>query len=568
MCSSKKWIKGMGLAALALVLGALQACGGNSDGGGGDAPKETDKPTIAAQPSHQTVTVGHTATFDVVAKGAKSYQWKRNDSNIANATASSYTTPLTTLADSGAVFAVVVSNSAGSVNSSNAVLTITPDLVISTQPSSQSVLVGQSVTFTVSASGTAPLGYQWKKNGSDIADATSSSYTTPATTLADSGAAYAVTVSNSAGSVTSSNATLNVVAAALAPTLATQPGSQTVTAGQTASFSVLATGTAPLGYQWKKNGSNIAGATASNYTTPATTLADSGAAYAVTVSNSAGNVTSSNALLTVLLPVVNPAVVDVSPAATGTQDVSIVGSGFSASSVYQISSNHGAWTNGAAANLTYHSGTSLTVKVDKTLAEGSFLQLRVCGSPAANDCSTGNVSVNIGNSQQSGNRYSTVAGYGKEECVKDTATGLIWEGKTTSGTRAGSNTYTNYDSTASKQKENKIPPTQEDINAISNSIGYVNFVNANALCGYTDWRLPINSELISLVAVSSSKPKINTFWFPNTNTENSNYWSSEPHVDNAFYYEFAQGVNFANGVVYDGFIRFTNLAVRLVRPSQ
>src|SRR5207244_1102371 len=81
-------------------------------------------------------------------------------------------------------------------------------------------------------SGTAPLSYQWQKNGANIAGATSSSYTTPATTIADSGATFDVVVSNSIGNATSNLATLTASAAPLAPTITTQPVNQTVTAGQ------------------------------------------------------------------------------------------------------------------------------------------------------------------------------------------------------------------------------------------------------------------------------------------------------------------------------------------------
>src|SRR5439155_3728566 len=79
----------------------------------------------------------------------------------------------------------------------------------------------------------------------------------------------------------------------------TQPSSQTVTAGHTASFTVAATGTAPLSYQWNKNGTAITGATSSTYTTPATTNSDSGAQFTVVVSNTVGSVTGSPATLTV-----------------------------------------------------------------------------------------------------------------------------------------------------------------------------------------------------------------------------------------------------------------------------
>src|SRR5207245_2509130 len=92
---------------------------------------------------------------------------------------------------------------------------------------------------------------------------------------------------------------LTVTAASVAATITTQPVNQTVTAGQTATFTVVASGTAPLSYQWQKNGANIAGATSSSYTTPATAIADSGATFDVVVSNSVGNATSNLATLTV-----------------------------------------------------------------------------------------------------------------------------------------------------------------------------------------------------------------------------------------------------------------------------
>ena len=85
----------------------------------------------------------------------------------------------------------------------------------------------------------------------------------------------------------------------VAPAITTQPQSKTVTAPQTATFTVVASGTAPLSYQWKKNNANISGATSASYTTPATTTADNGTSFIVTVSNSVGNVTSNAAILTV-----------------------------------------------------------------------------------------------------------------------------------------------------------------------------------------------------------------------------------------------------------------------------
>jgi len=99
------------------------------------------------------------------------------------------------------------------------------------------VTAGQTASFSVTATGTAPLSYQWKKNGTAISGATSASYVTPATTSSDNGAQFTVVVSNATGSVTSSAATLTITSATAGPSITAQPTSQTVTTGQTASFS-------------------------------------------------------------------------------------------------------------------------------------------------------------------------------------------------------------------------------------------------------------------------------------------------------------------------------------------
>jgi hypothetical protein len=122
----------------------------------------------------------------------------------------------------------------------------------------------------------------------------------------------------------------------LAPTITTQPANQTVTAGQTATFSVAATGTAPLSYQWQKNGANISGATLASYTTPATTTSDSGSTFKVVVTNSAGTATSNAAMLTV-----NPApapAIQVNPTSVSFGNV-VVGSNLSQSLIISNTGN-------------------------------------------------------------------------------------------------------------------------------------------------------------------------------------------------------------------------------------
>src|SRR5260370_12509975 len=128
---------------------------------------------------------------------------------------------------------------------------------------------------------------------------------TPSTTMSDSGSTFDVVVSNTAGTVTSAAATLTVNAAPVAPTITNPPANQTVMAGQAATFAVVAGGTAPLAYQWRKNGANIAGATAASYMTPPTTTSDNGSTFDVVVSNTARTLTSRAAPPTVVAPLPN-----------------------------------------------------------------------------------------------------------------------------------------------------------------------------------------------------------------------------------------------------------------------
>ena len=176
----------------------------------------------------------------------------------------------------------------------------------STQPADQTVMVGRPASFSVTVTGTAPFTYQWQKNNANISNATSPSYTTSATVAGDSGAKFRVIVTNAAGSATSNAATLTVSQSPVAPSITTQPANQTVTAGQTAAFSVVATGTTPLSYQWQKNNVNISGATGVSYTTPPTVSGDSGATFRVIVTNSVKSVTSNSATLTVNPVVTGP----------------------------------------------------------------------------------------------------------------------------------------------------------------------------------------------------------------------------------------------------------------------
>jgi hypothetical protein len=137
---------------------------------------------------------------------------------------------------------------------------------ITTHPASLTVTAPASATFSVVATGDAPISYQWRRNGTAISGATSASYVLNPTAVSDSGAQFDVIVSNAVGSITSNAATLTVNPAPVPPSITTQPSNVTVTAPNAANFSVVATGDAPLSYQWRRNGVDIAGATSSSYT--------------------------------------------------------------------------------------------------------------------------------------------------------------------------------------------------------------------------------------------------------------------------------------------------------------
>ena len=350
-------------------------------------------PSITAQPIGVSILVGQAATFSVNASGTAplNYQWYKNGSPITGAMSSSYTTPPEPLSDNGVQLNVVVINSAGNVTSNAATLSVTTAPVapsITTQPLNQTIFAGQTVTFSVTANGTAPLSYQWRKNGTPIAGATSASYTTSAEPISDNGALFSVAVSNSAGSATSNTASLTVNPDPVAPSITAQPASQTISAGQTASFSVTTSGTAPLSYQWRKNGTSISGATSSTYTTLPETASDSGAQFAVVVSNAAGSVTSNAATLTV-----NAA----SPGALtpNTTSLSFGNMTVNTRSVLSVT-----FTNSGSVNITVSaitiSGAGYTasgISNGQIVTPGQAVTLNVTFAPAATGSVTGRVTI-------------------------------------------------------------------------------------------------------------------------------------------------------------------------------
>lgn len=178
-----------------------------------------------------------------------------------------------------------------------------PPVTITTQPQNVAVNPGQGATFSVVATGVASLSYQWRKNGTPIVGATQATLTLTNLQSIDAGS-YDVVVSNAAGSLTSTAATLTV---RVPPGIATAPQTQAVVAGANATFSVVASGTGPFSFQWLKNGVALAGATAAELILSNAQAATDGGAYTVMVTSPGGSVVSPGASLHVFPSLPNAA---------------------------------------------------------------------------------------------------------------------------------------------------------------------------------------------------------------------------------------------------------------------
>jgi hypothetical protein len=172
--------------------------------------------------------------------------------------------------------------------------------LITTQPASQTVSVGQSLTLSVVASGAGTLAYQWLRNGTVLTGATTASYAVANATATDAGT-YSVLVQNALGSVYTNPATVTVtnpVPTAVAPAITTQPQGRTVDAGTAVTLTVAATGTEPLAYQWLRNGTAVPGATAASLRIASAGPGDAGT-YTARVANEQGTALSTPATLVV-----------------------------------------------------------------------------------------------------------------------------------------------------------------------------------------------------------------------------------------------------------------------------
>ncbi len=281
-------------------------------------------PEILSQPASLTVVLGHSAAFSVAATGAGplAYQWQYWTGTAWSAfvtgtgyTTKTFVTAATTAASSGTQIRALVTDANGVSAASNAAtLTVSP--IVTTQPSPQTVPVGNSATFTVVADGVASFTYQWQSYSyasatwSAVTTGTgfnTAAFTTQPTAVADNASAFRVVVTDGNGlAVTSLQAKL-----AVAPAILTQPVSQIANDGASATFTVAATGVPNLGYRWQYwTGTAWTNyTTAQGYNTPTLTIRTAaiplnGLQLQVVVNDSDGLTVTSNQVTLTVAPII------------------------------------------------------------------------------------------------------------------------------------------------------------------------------------------------------------------------------------------------------------------------
>ena len=364
-------------------------------------------PTIATNPSNTSACIGSSAVFSVTTSGpaASGFQWQSSSdgvtyTNVTGATAATYTATAVTLALNNYRYRVIVSGQCGSATSSAATLTVQTAPAITTQPQNAVECAGNNAVFTVAATGT-NLTYQWEFSTdgvapyTTIAGATGSSYTVAAVTLAQNNYRYRVNISGTCpAAITSAPAILNVGNAAA---ITTQPAATAVCVGQTATFTVAATGSS-LTYQWQQSTdggvtfTNVPGAATSTLSLPATVATQNGYRFRVNVlSCTPTPITSNAATLTVnTLAAINtqPMAVVLCEGSNATFTVGAVGTGLSYQ--WQVATTGCA---GSFTNIT--GGTTNTLTLSNTQASQSGNAYRVIVTGTCNTVTSACVTITV-----------------------------------------------------------------------------------------------------------------------------------------------------------------------------
>jgi hypothetical protein len=265
-------------------------------------------PPVITQPLQDVKVVwGATASFSVAASGSAPFQygWLFNGTTLPGETSTTLTLPNVTTNHAG-VYSVAVSNRTGGRVTSQARLTVDlpPPPQITQQPSDASVVSGTSAAFSVVASGTPPLLYQWLFGTNALAGETNAALSLRNVSTNQAGG-YRVVVTNPSGVAVSSQTARLTVTPPIPPTIFRQPQDVTVNKGGTASFVVEASGSAPLSYQWLKGNNSLSGETSATLTLRNVATNQAGT-YRVLVSSPYGSASSSTGILVVNDPFAPP----------------------------------------------------------------------------------------------------------------------------------------------------------------------------------------------------------------------------------------------------------------------
>jgi subtilisin-like proprotein convertase family protein len=255
-------------------------------------------PSITAQPVDVFATNGSTLEFTVVARGTEPlyYQWYFNTTNLlAEATNASLTLPDVAL-DQAGTYSVTVSNFYGTAASAPAQLTVVAPPRIVQSPQDRLATNGTSVQLSVTATGTAPLSYQWFFNATNLLTGSTNPVLTLTPVSPGMAGRYSVLVSNPYGSALSPEAVLEV---AVLPFITQQPQSLVVNPGGTAVFNVVAGGSEPLTYRWYFNETNLIEETVGPTLVLTEVTTNDAGGYSVIVSNAYGTVATIEAELSV-----------------------------------------------------------------------------------------------------------------------------------------------------------------------------------------------------------------------------------------------------------------------------
>jgi hypothetical protein len=268
----------------------------------------TGPPAITTQPASRSIDSGQTATLSATATtsgGTLSYQWYEGASGItttpAGTNSPTFTTPPLTATKS---YWVRVSNECGNVASNAATVTVCIPPAIGTQPAPATINSGQTATLTVTATGSGPYTYQWYEGASGVTTTpvgtNSASFTTPALTATKTYWVRVTSTCNGSVPVNSNAATVTVCAP---PAIASQPASPSINSGQTATLSIVASGSGPLSYQWYEGASGTTttpvGANSASFTTPALTATKTYWVRVTSTCNGTQSVNSNTATVTV-----------------------------------------------------------------------------------------------------------------------------------------------------------------------------------------------------------------------------------------------------------------------------